>query len=103
MIKYVDIEGYNNRGEIMPYSHVYQFLQTGTEKPLTIIVHAYECDTKAFKGYLFCASKTYQCVPLTVREKEEIEGVAGKLVEVTFEDLIKDTLFAESYSGYAAA
>ena len=53
MIKYVNIKGYINRGEIYPFSHYYQFIQNNDDTPIIILVHAYECETKVFKGYLF--------------------------------------------------
>jgi hypothetical protein len=103
MIKYVDLEGYTNYGELVPFSHFYQFRQLNEDIPMIILVHAYECETKVFKGFLFNISKIYQIVPLTKDEKSKIESATGSLTEVGFPDFIKDTIFEEGYSGYLAA
>jgi hypothetical protein len=103
MIKYVEIDGYKNYGEVHPFSHLYQFVQDNTECPMIILVHAYDPPEKVFKGYLFNSDKTYQNIPLTSEESEKIEYATGKLEEVDFMDFFKDSSFEEQFKDYTMA
>lgn len=100
MIKYVEIDGYDNFGEVAPFSHFYQFMQKDVGERRTILVHAYECDTKVFKGYLFHNSKTYKSVPLNDHEKSKIEGTTGKLTEVPFHKFSDGTSIKDFFADY---
>lgn len=100
MIKYVELDGYDNYGESAPFSHIYQFMQRGDNERSTILVHAYECDTEVFKGYLFHNSKTYKSIPLTDHERTKIEGATGKLSEVPFHKFIEGTSIKEFFADY---
>lgn len=97
MIKYIDINGYDNLGELAPFTHFYQFMQSDAEVPLTIIVHAYECDAVVFKGYLFNKTRSFEVVPLTEHEKSKLEDVVGNITEVTFSEFIKGTILEDEY------
>ena len=101
MIKYVNIKGYINRGEIYPFSHYYQFIQNNDDAPIIILVHAYECETKVFKGYLFTNNKTFKSVPMVDEEIKEIEFATGKLTQVDFDEIIKESEFEENYSDFS--
>jgi hypothetical protein len=103
MIKYVDISGYKNLGETQPFSHLYQFMEIGKETPATIIVHAYECDTKIFKGYVFNKTKTYKSVQLTEDELRAIEQATSKAEQIDFPEFIKGTIAEEYYKEFKPA
>ena len=103
MIKYVDIDGYKNLGEVQLFSHLYQFIETEKDTPMTILVHAYECDTKIFKGYVFDKTKTYKSVRLTEGELETIEGATGKAEQTDFPEFIKGTIAEEYYKEFKPA
>jgi hypothetical protein len=100
MIKYVKIPGYTNLGEIQTFSHLYQFMENGKETPMTILVHAYECDTKIFKGYVFNKTGIYKSVPLTNDELSKIEQATGKAKQVDFKDFITGTIVEEFYKDF---
>ena len=100
MIKYTNIKGYLNRGEIYPFAHYYQFIQECVETPMIILIHAYECEPRAFKGYLFNTTKTFKSIPMTNEEFDAIEQATGKLTQVDFDELIKDAEFKKTYSDY---
>lgn len=100
MIKYATIEGYRNIGEIQMFSHLYQFVENIEEEPKVILIHAYECDTKVFKGFLYNNSKTFKNVELLKNEIKEIESCCGKLTQVDFNEVIKETEFAEFYKDF---
>ena len=84
MIKYANIEGYNNLGEIQMFSHLYQFRERDKATPMIILIHAYECDTKVFKGYIFNSSQTYENIPLTDTEINQIEVYTGRILTEDF-------------------
>jgi len=100
MIKYAKIEKYKNIGEIKMFSHLYQFIEDVGNTPKIILIHAYECDTKVFKGFLYNKSKTFKSVNLLDNESAEIESCCGKLTQVGFDELIKETAFAETCAGF---
>lgn len=100
MLKYTEIEDYRNIGEIQIFSHVYQFIENVEENPKIILIHAYECDAKVFKGFLYNNSRTFKSVDLSENEIEKLEEYCGKLTEVDFDDLIKETEFAEFYKDF---
>lgn len=100
MIKYVNINGYSNRGEIYPFSHYYQFIQNNADTPIIILVHAYECNAEVFKGYLFNNNKTFKSIPMTEDEIKEIEWVTGKLTQVEFDEVIKGSDFETAYNDF---
>lgn len=100
MIKYGEIEGYANVGGIKAFSHVYQFIEKESKIPKVILVHAYECDTEVFKGYLAHNTKTFQNVDLKEEERDKIEGYCGKLTQVGFDKFIENTEFAKDHTEY---
>lgn len=100
MIKYMDLEGYRNLGELRMFSHLYMFREENKETPMIILIHAYECDAKVFKGYLFNKSKTFKTVELTNLEIEKLETYVGKLQQVSFNAFIKETIAEEEYSDF---
>ena len=100
MIKYADVEGYKNLGEVQMFSHLYQFMEADKEIPMTILVHAYECETIMFKGFVFNQTKIYKSVPLTEAEITEIEKYTGRGKQVDFQDFITDTILEEYYKGF---
>ena len=75
-------------------------MSEGKEIPITILVHAYECDTKIFKGYVFSKTSTYKSVPLTEEEISEIECATGKSEQVDFQEFIKGTILEEVYKDF---
>jgi hypothetical protein len=100
MIKYVDIPGYKNLGEAKMFSHLYQFIEDGKDTPMIILVHAYECDTKIFKGFAFLKTGTYKSVPLTEEEKLKIESATGEAEQINFLEFIKGTILEDSYKDF---
>lgn len=100
MIKYAEIEGYRNIGEINSFSHLYQFIENVEENPKIILIQAYECDAKVFKGFLYNNSKTFINIDLLDNEIEEIEKYCGDATQIDFDELIKETDFAEFYEDY---
>ena len=100
MIKYVDISGYTNLGEVQMFSHLYQFMEKDKEIPMTILVHAYECGTKIFKGYVFNKTATYKSVPLTEEELSKIEWATGKVEQLDFKDFIVGTIAEDCYKDF---
>lgn len=98
MIKYATIDGYKNFGEISMFSHLYQFMQENKETPMTILIHAYECKPKVFKGYIFNKDKTYRSIPLENSEKKTIDNYVGDSEQVEFNEFIKGTIAEEYYS-----
>lgn len=100
MIKYAEIDGYKNIGEIGIMSHVYQLIEIDKREPMIILIHAYEGPTKAFKGYLYNKTKKYKSVDLTKEEQKEIERFTGKLEQVDFISLIEKTVIEKIYADY---
>ena len=100
MIKYATIEGYRNIGEIQIFSHVYQFVENVEENPKIILIHAYESETKVFKGFLYNNSGTFKSVDLLETEIKEIENYCGKLTQLDFDEVIKETEFADLYKNF---
>lgn len=100
MIKYIDIPGFTNFQEVIMLSHLYQSMEKNKETPMTILVHAYECDTKIFKGYVFSKTKTYENVSLTNDELKAIERAIGKAEQVSFIEVIKDSIAEEAYKDF---
>lgn len=100
MIKYANIEGYNNLGEIQMFSHLYQFIERDKATPMIILIHAYECDTKVFKGYIFNSSQTYENIPLTDTEINQIEIYTGKLQQIDFKEFIVGTIAEASHKDF---
>lgn len=100
MIKYAEIEGYRNLGEIQLFSHVYQFIENVEENPKIILIHAYECDTKVFKGFLYNKSGTFKSVELLENEIKKLENYCGKVTQVDFDKIIKETEFADLYKNF---
>lgn len=100
MIKYAEIKGYDNLGEIQMFSHLYQFMEKGKEIPMTILVHAYECDTQIFKGYLFNNTRSYESVPITEDELNEIQKYTGTAKQVDFKEIIVGTILEDDYKNF---
>ena len=100
MIKYAEIEGYRNLGEIQMFSHVYQFIENVEENPKIILIHAYVGETKVFKGFLYDNSKTFKSVKLLDNEIEEIEKYCGDATQIDFDEIIKETEFADLYKDF---
>ena len=87
MIKYCDLEGYNNCGEVQMFSHLYQFMEKSVKMPKTILLHAYDiCPALVFKGCVFNEKKTWSSVPLTDDEKTKLEGYVGAIKEIDFNE-----------------
>lgn len=100
MIKYLELPGYSNRGEVISFSHFYQFMQKDVKPPITIILNAYEGDAKAFKGYLFHEKKTFQSIPLTLEEKQTLEPYVGAIAQVDLDVLVFGSIFESEINGY---
>lgn len=100
MIKYAELPGYRNCGELIPFSHFYQFIQNGADTPVTIVLHAYEGETKAFKGYLFHKKKTFENLPLTTEERKALNHFVGKITQVDLDELLSGSDFEKEISGY---
>lgn len=102
MIKYAEIEGFANRGEISPFSHLYQFMEKGKEMPATILIHGYDlCPAKVFKGYVFNKTKTCFAVALTEEEKAVLQKWVGTIEQVSFSDFANSHEMLIPYRGYS--
>ena len=101
MIKYAEIDGYKNLGEIEMLSHLYQFIEKDKPEPMVILIHAYESETRIFKGYLYNSTKTYRSVPLEDTEKAIIEIYTGKAEQVDFDKFIVGTILEAGYIGFS--
>jgi hypothetical protein len=99
MIKYLELEGYTNFGEVQMCSHVYQFRQKEVSCPIIILIYAY-AGSRIFKGLIFDKSKTYKTLQLTKTELTKIEEYTGKLKECDLEEFIKDTIVEEQLKNY---
>lgn len=90
MIKYADIKGYKDLGEVSP--HLYQWLSKDDTKELrpTIIVRAYDTSPKIFKGIILSKSQEYYPLEIT-EDLSELESFVGELEVVTdLKDLSED-------------
>jgi hypothetical protein len=100
MIKYAEIEGYINLGEVKIFSHVYQLIEKDKDTPMVILIHAYECSTKIFKGFIFNKNQTYESIPLTDAELSEIEKLTGKAEQVDFKQFVIGTILEDVFKDY---
>jgi hypothetical protein len=101
MIKYIKIPGYHYANPVGGmFSHFYQFMEEDKETPMTILVHAYECPTVIFKGYVFVKQDTYQSVPITDEERKLIEQATGQLKQIDFNEFVKETFLDEDYGRF---
>jgi len=100
LIKYAKINGYQNLGETGLVTHYYQFIEVNKDIRRIILIHTYEQPTQVFKGYLYEKSRTYKIDKLNDNERATIEMYCGKVTEVSFNDLIKDGILEDYYSGY---
>ena len=100
MIKYADIRGYDNCGELSMFTHFYQLIQKDVEIPMIIILHAYEGETKAFKGYLLTRKKTFENVPLLSEERKAFEPYVGEITQVDLDVLLSGSVFEGEITGY---
>jgi hypothetical protein len=67
---------------------------------MIIIIHAYECATKIFKGFVCKSTKTYQSVELTKEEIDTLEQYVGTSTQVNFDAFIVGTILEESFKDY---
>jgi len=100
MIKYANLEGYKNLGEIKMFSHLYQFIEVDKDRPMVILIHAYEDDTKIFKGYLYNLTLTYNSIPITDKELNILEAYIGKATQVELPDFIKGTILENQFKAF---
>ena len=101
MIKYADIEGYKNLGEVMMFSHLYQFMESNSKPPKTILIHGYDISpARVFKGFVFKNTKTYSSVKLTDIEKTELEKYVGEIQQVDFPEFARGHNMLELYQEY---
>jgi hypothetical protein len=99
VIKYAELNGYNNCGELGFCSHLYEFIQKDEETPIVILIHAFECPAEIFKGYVFNKTKSWKPVLLTDEERTKIEFYTGHITEVDFPKLVAGTI-ADEYRDY---
>ena len=102
MIKYADVPGYTNYGEVVPFSHVYQFRQVDVDIPMIIVIHAsYESKAKLFKGFLFDAKETFESVPLCAYERTALERCAGVIEQCDLDVVLAGTELEHQITGYS--
>lgn len=103
MIKYLDLKGYRNLGEIAMFSHLYQFIEkkdnAERSNSVIILIHAYD-GAKIFKGYVLDKTKTYEQIELAEDELTEIQKITGTLKVVNFDEFIKGTVVEELFNNY---
>lgn len=80
MIKYVEIKGYQNLGEIMP--HVYQWIEIESDLPSVILVSAYDGPAIVFKGKVLLNTLEYKPEKINDDELFELERLVGPLGKV---------------------
>lgn len=104
MIKYMELPGYHNCGEVELFSHVYQFVSKThvecTNYPAVIIIHAYEGATKAFKGVLLRGSRRYMTLPLTDAELEALKPYVGEIQQLDIAEVLAGTTFEAEIKTY---
>ena len=103
MIKYVDIDGYKNLGEVQLFSHLYQFIETEKDTPMTILCTLMNATPRYSKAMCLTKTKTYKSVRLTEGELETIEGATGKAEQTDFPEFIKGTIAEEYYKEFKPA
>lgn len=92
MIKYANIKDFTRCGE--RGSHIYQWMETKASNPngnrITIIIRAYDCESKLWVGYvLLGAQKTINLPGLKV-DLTDVIKILGEIKRVTsFKDFIK--------------
>jgi hypothetical protein len=67
---------------------------------MIILIHAYECKAKVFKGYMFHSTKTYQSIPLNEDEIKAIELYVGEAEQIDFDKFMSGTALEEVYKEY---
>lgn len=88
MLKYANVKGYYTVGEVL--HQVYQWIEKDVENPQIILVNAYECEPRLFKGYVFNKTNTYMPTEIIDGELEDINKIVGDV------EIIKDfNLFNE--------
>jgi response regulator RpfG family c-di-GMP phosphodiesterase len=97
LIKYANIDGYTNLGEVQMFSHLYQWIEKVNESPKVILITAYEEKQKVFKGYIYTKSKQYKSIPIDMNELKEVKNLVGKIEQVDFKEFIVDTLLDNEY------
>lgn len=100
MIKYIELKGYVNRGEVGMFSHVYQFIEKDTDTPMVIIIKAYDGNTKVFKGYLFMKNNTFEKVLLTEEEIIILEPCIGKINQKDIKEVLRGTDFEAQFENF---
>jgi hypothetical protein len=96
MIKYHELEGYKNCGEIGMFSHVYEFWQI-KEPHRIILIRAFDVPVASvYKGVLLSDGRQYEkSQQLTYDEKESLEYLLGEIKECRFQDIFSGTGLAE--------
>lgn len=83
MIKYCELEGYTNLGEVAMFSHLYQFIEIGVDISQIILIHAYDITPAiVFKGYLYEQTQEWKRVELTNDETVKIKKFIGDFKQV---------------------
>lgn len=100
MIKYAEIDGYQNRGDVGNFSHVYQFAERFATVRRIILVHAYEGRASVFKGYAYDKTKEFINDRLSAHEREVIEQHCGKFEQVGFDEFAKRTPLSSWYEEF---
>ncbi len=85
MIKYAELEGYQNLGELGMFSHLYRFYEKESDDPVMIFIHAYDvAPAQVFKGKVHAYERSYKNINLTDKEKEMLAKFAGDYEQVDF-------------------
>jgi hypothetical protein len=97
LIKYININGYNNLGEVGLFSHLYEWIEKVDENPKVILINAYEGKPKVFKGYIYTKSNQYKSVPVETNELQEVINLVGEVEQKDFKEFIVSTLLDNEY------
>lgn len=100
MIKYANLKGYKNLGEVQIFSHLYQFIESDKDRPMIILINAYESDAKIFKGFLYNLTSTYKSISITDEELNTLETYIGKATQVELLDFIKGTIIENQFKEF---
>lgn len=95
MIKYAEIKGYKNLGEVA--HHLYQWMEDTEEDMTVILVRAYDTESKVFKGKIYNSTDQYVSLPILENELDDVESIIGKCEVITDANVISEGFTDKKY------
>lgn len=96
MIKYANIKGYSNLGEVA--SHLYQWIEDRHDTPKVILVRAYDTETKLWSGYLFNETKVAEYVNVDIKSDMDMINEADRVK--SFKEFLKGHSFEVGFKDF---